>query len=455
MQFLLDKLWRNRAVYMNFGILSIVPVIVVIILAVYSRKAFESILVGTLIASLIYYGPRFILGWVNTLLDVAGTADTQWILLMCGLFGSLIALITASHGTDGFKKIGEKICKTEKTTKLTAFFLGVIIFIDDYLNMITVGACMRSLFDKKKMPREQLAYIMNSTGTPVCVLLPISTWAAYYGKLFLEQDAVKQLQLHNETSLYLRLIPFAFYAIFTVIITLLFCMNIVPAIGMMKRADTFGTVKETLEDHSEGNIIDFIIPLSVLAIGTVLFGNILPALILSIGIAGLLYVPRRKIHIGDFGRLIISGFCDMVPTLAIIVMALMLAKFSEMLGMTTYIIDIVRPLLNGYSFPVITFIVVALLCFATSSTWGLSAIVIPIIIPLAAKVNANLFLVMGAILSGNAFGSHACFYSDATVLAAASAGVNNMKHALTQFPYAIIAALISIVLYIIFPLIIS
>ena len=443
---------------MHYCLLSVVPVVIVIVLAVATRRAFESILAGTLAASLILYHTHFITGWTNAFLEVAGSRDNQWILLMCGLFGSLVALLTASKGTRGFKTLGAKICRTARSTRLTAFVLGVIIYIDDYLNMITVGTCMQGIFDRRKISRESLAYIMDSTGTPVCVLLPFSTWAAFYGKLFLKEKAVQAIGITNEIRLYTHIIPYAFYAILTVLIVFLFCAGVIPAVGMMKTAEErskkFGNGPQTVfvakdAPDDEGKLIDFVVPLLALVVGTLAFGDIFPALILSICVCGILYIPRRRIAPADFGHYIIKGFCDMVPTLVIVLMALLLADFSERLGMSTFVIEAALPLMTKYSFPAITFAVVAILCFATSSTWGLSAIVVPVILPLAADVNANLFLVMGAILSGSTFGSHACFYSDATVLAASSAGVNNMDHALTQLPYALIAAGISLAMYVV------
>lgn len=436
----------------SYGAWSLVPVLIVIILSVVTKRAFEPLFFGTVVACIIYSKEHFAAEWVSVLIDTAGDADNQWILLMCGLFGSLIALINKANGTNGFKKICMKLCTSEKRTRVVTFFLGVLIYIDDYLNMITVGTCMKSVYDEKKMQRKELAYIMNSTGTPVCVLLPFSTWAAFYCKLFLKENFASKIMGQSELKFYCSLIPFAFYPILVVAITFLFCIGVMPKIGRMKsgKAESCGG---TDTENEDGNITDFIVPILTLIIGTIIAGDIFLAVFISILISLIWYLLRGKIAVPELGDTVLSGFCDMIPTLAIILMALMFANICNKLNMTVFIINIAKSHMTAATLPAIVFVIVSALSFATGSTWGLSTIVIPIILPLADHLGANPYLTLGAILSANAFGSHACFYSDATTLAASSAGLDNMSHALSQFPYAMIAATISLCLYIVVPMI--
>ncbi|MCQ2433139.1 MAG: hypothetical protein MJ175_11105, partial [Clostridia bacterium] len=147
--------------------------------------------------------------------------DNAWLWLVCGLFGSMIAVLTASKGTFGFSKVMGKICNTARKTMFATYIMGILIFIDDYLNVLSIGTCMKGLFDKKKLPRESLAFILDSTGAPVCVLLPVSTWAVFYANLFMEQPAVSS-QYSSPMNAYLSAIPFCFYPIVALLIVALF-----------------------------------------------------------------------------------------------------------------------------------------------------------------------------------------------------------------------------------------
>lgn len=447
---------------MQYGALTLVPIAVIIVMAVFTRKSFESLLVGSVIACIIMYKTGFLTHWVQMLTSALTDADNEWVILLCGLFGSLIAMLRESKGTDGFVRLAEKLCKSQRAALLGTFVMGVVIFVDDYLNMMTVGTCMRRICDKRKVPREALAYILDSTGTPICVLLPFSTWAAFYIALFSSEPDVQSLGFANGVRMYMQLIPFIFYAIATVVIVLLFAAGIMPRLGSMRAA--YRRVERTGRTYSEksaqyntqeekeadGNVLDFLIPVCVLIAVTVLADDILTAVIVSLFGCLLLYVPRRVMSFSEWSSLLISGFCEMMPTLAILAGAFTVAECCNAMGLPEYVISTVQPFCTAQTFPVIIFLVVALLTFATSSTWGVSTIVVPIIIPLGAAVGANMILTMAAILSGSTFGSHACFYSDATVLASAASRIDNLEHALSQIPYAVIAGILACAGYLVF-----
>ena len=221
---------------MEYGAWTLVPIIFIIVMAVATRKSFESLLAGSVVACVIMHGTGFFLPWVETLLDALSDRDNQWVILVCGLFGILIAMLRESRGTGGFVRLAERICKTKRSALLGTFVMGIVIFVDDYLNMLTVGTCMRDVCDKRKVPREALAYVLDSTGTPVCVLLPFSTWTAFYISLFMKEEAVQAMGFSSGLEMYIRTIPFIFYASVTLIIVFLFAMGWMPKIGLMKKA---------------------------------------------------------------------------------------------------------------------------------------------------------------------------------------------------------------------------
>ena len=202
---------------------------------------------------------------------------------------------------------------------------------------------------------------------------------------------------------------------------------------------------EPEDTGEEGKVIDFLLPVAFLIVATIVADDILAAVILTLVLCLVLYIPRKRMTFTQWSELLISGFCEMMPTLAILAGAFTVARCCNAMELPEYVISTVQPYVTPQTYPLIIFLVVSVLTFATSSTWGISTIVIPIIIPLGAAVDANMILTMAAILSGSTFGSHACFYSDATVLASAAARIENMEHAFTQIPYSLIGAAITCV----------
>lgn len=444
---------------MEYGVLSILPALIVIIFALLTKKTLEALLLGTLSTYIIMYGFGFGSKWSEAFFTASGNPDNQWVLIVCGLFGSLIALLRKSKGTLGFAGKLERYCKTPKSTLITTWILGILIFVDEYLNIMTLGACMKNISDKKKVPRESLAYIIDSTGAPVCVLLPFSTWAIFYASVFGKEPAVAALNYGSDIATYLKVIPFTFYAWASVIIVPLFILGIIPKIGKMKdaykRVETTGKVygetsskfnSDLLDEYAngEGKLIDFLLPMGVLIGMTIISGDLFISVIAALFVCLVLYVPRKKMTFDEFCDIYIRGFCDMVPTIAIVFMAFVMQQAANDIGLPNYVIETVAPYLNGDIFPAVSFIVVALLTFITGSNWGIPAVCVPIILPLGASLGANLVLVMAAVLSGGALGSHACFYSDATVLTSSSCSIDNMDHALSQIPYALIASAVSL-----------
>ena len=187
----------------------------------------------------------------------------------------------------------------------------------------------------------------------------------------------------------------------------------------------------------------------VLVVLAIVTSDLLLSVVAAIMICFVLYVPRKVILFDNFFEILVKGFADMLSILMLLVIAFMLQNLTDKMGMTDFIVTGLEPLLKGAFFPAIAFVLVALLCFATGSFWGMSAVVAPIVFPLGAAIGANPVLIMAAIISGGAFGSHACFYADATLLASSGAGIENMEHSLSQLPYVLIASGLSLLLFVI------
>lgn len=274
---------------------------------------------------------------------------------------------------------------------------------------------------------------------------------------------MKNLGYGNAIQTYIHVIPYIFYAIAALLIVPLFIFGIIPRLGAMKKAyertELTGAVyskeseKLNRQKHEEvdinASIWDFLIPIATLIIVQLVTDDMFVALVAAILVCAFMYIPRKKISGGKFCDLWIQGFADLVPALAIIITALFMRQASEDLMLSEYVIGIIQPLVSAKIFPMIAFITVAGLGFITGSNWGIPAVCAPIIIPLGAALDVNLLLVMAAIVSGGTFCSHACFYSDATVITSSACGIDNMDHVYTQIPYAILALIIACVAFLI------
>jgi Na+/H+ antiporter NhaC len=333
------------------------------------------------------------------------------------------------------------------------WLLGIIVFIDDYLNALAVGAAMRKVTDQFGVSREKLAYVVDSTAAPICVLVPISTWAVFYASLFQESGFAEPGQ---GMALYISAIPYMIYPIVAVLLVPLVALEIMPTFGPMRAAELrsaqsplhqpAAVTKEddTPEPDREVRLYHFLLPLATLIGFTLWYElDVQIGVIASVTLTILLFGAQRRLAWTEMFDAVLDGIKMMLPALTIVVIAFVFKEVNDQLGLPNFVIANVAPLMTPLLFPVITFLTMALISFATGSSWGVFAIAIPIILPLATSVGVSIPLAIGALLSASAFGSHACFYSDATVLAAQGSGCDVLDHALTQIPYALIAAAMS------------
>lgn len=441
---------------MSYGLIAVLIVVVIVIGAIATKKCEPFLIAGSLLGALILYRQNFITEWVATLEGVM--SDEAYLILVCGLFGSLIALLTASKGHFGFAKIVSKICNSERKTLFTTFVLGVIIFIDDYLNVLSIGTAMKKVYDKRKIPRESLAYLLDSTGSPVCVLFPFSSWAAYFGAIFFAQESVQALGCSGWMQAYIKAIPFCVYPIVALLIVILFSAGIFPKLGGMKKAyervAATGQVyseaskKYNMDDNDgeqDGNIWNFIIPMAVLVGVACVTGDLVVAQVIALAVTLVLYLVTKVMTFTEFWENFVKGFADMLPIIILLIAALTFQQIASQMEMTEFFIAVTKPILSAKLFPMIAFLITALLAFMIANAWGVCTLVAPVLLPLGASVGASAVLIMAAILSGCAFGNHACFYCDTTVLASQGAGIDNFDHATSQLPYVLVGAAISIV----------
>jgi len=345
---------------------------------------------------------------------------------------------------------------------MTTWLFGTFLFVDDYLNALTSGNTMKKITDHYRIPREMLAFVVSSTAVPVCVIVPISTWVIFVGKL-LEQSNV--VPVGKGIHSYLNIIPFISYGWVQYLLVPLVILGVIPIIGKMRKANHRAeTTGQLIPDNSEefkvdvahfdetkkGSIWYLILPTSVLLLCTILFDldalkGIITALIFTI-----IYFAIKKV--ATFKMLsesVIEGMKSMLFALVLLLLSYLLKNLGDEMGLTQYVIDSVEPVVSRQWLPLAIFLSLGAIAFATGNSWGLYAIAIPLVIPLAHALHCNQWLCIGAVVSAGAFGAHACFYSDATILAAQGTECNNYEHAITQLPFALISFAISCIVYII------
>ena len=444
----------------TYGIISLIPVIIVIVTAIITRRTVEPLIIGAVAGYVILHKASFFIEFLNGL--SATVAENSWYILVFGFFGMVIVLLEKSGGALGFGDWGAKICKSRGVTILITWILGIIVFIDDYLNNLGVGTAMRTIGDKNKVAREFLAYVINTTGACVCVLVPMSTWAIYMMGIYENIGVVGSDG--TSYSAYIETIPFMIYAWIAVLVVPLFAFKIIPTWGPMKQAwiraengdvysefyhQTNQTDMEGYSDIKKSSPWNFFIPM-IIIIGTTIFTNdILIGMAAGFISCLVIYIPQKLMTVGQFCDHSLEGFKSMVLVTAIVISAFVLQKANADLGLTEYIISVAEPIMTPALLPVLAFIICAFVAMCTGSFWGTMAIASPILLPLAMKVGVNPLVIGGAIASAGAFGSHACFYGDAVTLASAVTGISNNEYMRKVLPIVVLPTGVAIIGYLI------
>ncbi|MDC0375398.1 sodium:proton antiporter, partial [Pseudomonadales bacterium] len=400
--------------------LVLLPAVITVCVAVVSRRPIESLLAGILVG-LLMLGPTTALDqFSNMLLEVMMSETIAWVIIVCGLMGSLIMLLLRVGSVDAFSEALAAKAKSSKSALMYTWLLGIIVFIDDYLNALAVGAAMRKVTDQFGVSREKLAYVVDSTAAPICVLVPISTWAVFYASLFQESGFAEPGQ---GMDLYISAIPYMIYPIVAVLLVPLVALEVIPAFGPMKAAElrsaqsplrqpaTLTDEDNTQEPDREVRLYHFLLPLATLIGFTLWYElDVQIGVIASVTLTILLFGAQRLLAWTEMFDAVLDGIKMMLPALTIVVIAFVFKEVNNQLGLPNFVIANIAPLMTPLLFPVVTFLTMALISFATGSSWGVFAIAIPIILPLATSVGVSIPLAIGALLSASAFGSHACFY---------------------------------------------
>jgi len=448
----------------SFGAFSLVPAAFLVIYIFATQRILEALVLASLVGYIMVSRPSSGAGgsWlINTfsnfsegILSVMMDEDIAWLIIVCGLMGSIIALIEKSGGSFAFGEWIAKRAKTEKSSLIWTWVLGIVIFIDDYLNSLTVGSCMTTLTDKHKVPREFLAYVVDSTAAPLCVIIPVSTWAVFCSRI-LETNG--WAPAGEGLFYFIKTIPFNFYGWIAAIIVPLVILGVVPVFGPMKEAfhrvaqggplappgsekfDIKAGKTNIVPTHPK--MFNLFAPIAVLIGATLFFDTDMQmGVIATLGFMFVSYMWQGVMTAEEFTDVALEGLKNMIMPLMLMVLAFLFADVNDQIHFTYYVITSATKIMTPELMPLIIFIALAITEFITGTNWGMYIIALPIVIPLAATLGADTTLCVSAVLSAGVFGSHICFYSDATVITSSATGCNNFDHALTQAPFGLLAA---------------
>ena len=462
---------------------ALLPPLVAIILALITKEVYSSLFVGIVVGALLYSGFKFE-GTVTQIFEggiikVLSDSYNVGILIFLVILGSVVCMMNKAGGSAAFGRWASKKIHTRVGAELAAIILGILIFIDDYFNCLTVGSVMRPVTDRHHVSRAKFAYLIDATAAPVCIIAPISSWAAAVSGFVEGQDGL---------AIFVRTIPYNFYAILTIVM-MVGMVLMKTEFGAMKtheinalNGDLYTTSARPYENATDdetpnprGKVIDLVIPIVVLVICCVIsmiytggffsgtdfvtaFSQSDASTGLAMGSAfGLVfaiifYMIRRVINFRDCMGCIPEGFKAMVPAIMILTFAWTLKAMTDSLGAAVFVEEAMRSVAGGIEviLPAIIFLVGCGLAFATGTSWGTFGILIPIVVAVFEKSSPEMMIIsMSACMAGAVCGDHCSPISDTTIMASAGAQCDHVTHVSTQLPYAIVAAAVSFVTYIV------
>ena len=455
---------------------ALTPPIIAISLALITKEVYSSLFLGMLTGALLNVKFDTVAG-INQLFPdgIMAVLSDKWnvgILVFLVILGTMVQLMNRTGGSAAFGTWASNRIKSREGAQLSTMLLGCLIFIDDYFNCLTVGSVMRPVTDKHKISRSKLAYLIDSTAAPICIIAPISSWAAAVAGF---------VKGENGISIFVQSIPFNFYALLTLAM-MVFIIFMKLDYGPMlqhennaRQGDLFSAgknkqaVEENRQEEKTGHVSDLIIPIIFLIVGCVIgmiytggfFGgksfidafaasDASVGLVLGSSVALLLsiayYLLRQSLSFGECMNCLPDGFKQMVPAMLILTFAWTLKSMTDSLGAATYVASLMEHSASGLTgfLPAIIFVVAVGLAFASGTSWGTFGILIPIVVACLQKIDPQLMIIsISACMAGAVCGDHCSPISDTTIMSSAGAQCEHLNHVTTQLPYSLTAASVS------------
>lgn len=445
---------------MEYGIISCIPIAVLIIGVLITKKMPEMIILSSIVGAVIVFKGDVFNGYVGWLYGALSNESYQFLLMLLLGFGGMIKLFERSGALMGFSNILSKFANTPRKSMVATWFMGIVMFVDDYLNVLAVSFSMKEITDRNRIPREHLAYGVNSMGACVCVLIPFTSWAAFAIGCMGEQGLA--------FGDYVRSLPYMFFPIIAILVCLLVALGVIPKVGLIKKA--YARVESggplLMEEASGGSSIvkmeggndkvkassplNFVVPIAVLIVVMLLFDNsVVHGIIAALIVQMILYLAQKIMTLSEFMDTFFEGITGMAALAFVICFAYILGSANDAMGFSTFVINGLTSTIPPSLLPAIAFVVVGLVAFAAASFWVLIVITVPIFVPLSVSMGIDPAIIIAAIMSGVAFGSKFCFYSDAVFMTSAGTGVPNMTQIKAVAPYVLGSAALAAIAFVI------
>ena len=482
----------------DVGALALLPVVIILVVAVLTRRTLFAMLCGTLAGAVLLGGWEFFDSWIGYMGTAMADETLQWLVLIVVLFGILITLFERSGAVREFAAWAERFVNSRRKSTVLSFLLGIVLFVDDYLNVLTVGTSMKAVTDRYNVPRTELGTIMKMTAAPIAVIVPFSTWALFFAGLLEAQGVTAD---GSGFGAYLQAIPFIFFGWIALAIAALVAVGWFPKLGALKkdiaRADATGDVfpvgTTAEEREAEGGLPanaevgefavsgddagravstapaptatavatrapefakprpwNFLVPIAVMIGVTILTDvNVVKGTVAALLVAIVMYLVQRRLKVKAVFDAAFDGVASMIFVIVLTALAFMVQHMNIDLHLADWVIDATQPVMSGALLPAMVFLVCGVYAYATGSFWDLAAVITPIVIPLAFAMDVNPIIAGAAVFSGAALGSTTCLYGDGIILASRSTGIKPLHLMTAILPYAGIAAVASLVLYLI------
>jgi Na+/H+ antiporter NhaC len=465
----------------TFGWLSILPPLLAIFLAIKTKHVYISLILGIWLGWTIINNGDPITGTTQTmhvLVDVFKDADNTRVILFSAMIGAIITFTQYSGGMKGFVNwiVGRGLVDKRKSAGLLAWFLGFVIFIESSICVLVSGAVSRPIFDKLKVSREKLSYILDSTSAPKCILIPLNAWGAFIIGLLAAQN------MENPVRVLISSMPFNFYAItalLLVLVVVIFEINI----GPMKKAEQRVRVENKLlrdgaepliadevvmmkeKDGVKPHAVNMIIPVVTMVVtmpivliitgkGNLMEGSgslsVLWAVTLGLAAGAIAYRAQGIMRTKEITDIFMKGVGGLVPLASLMLLAFAIGDTCEALGTGPFVAQAAKATLNPGIIPAVLFLLSCFIAFSTGTSWGTFAIMIPIAVPMIRIIGLHPGLIIAAVLGGGVFGDHCSPISDTTIISSMASAADHIDHVRTQIPYALTAAGISLLFFVVF-----
>jgi Na+/H+ antiporter NhaC len=467
---------------MEYGWLSVIPPLFAILLAIKTRQVFLSLFLGIVVGWIIISDGNILQGIelsFQSIVDVFKDAGNTRVVIFCALVGALISLTQANGGVQGFVDFIQKknIVTSRRRASVFSFFVGCVVFIESSISCLVTGTIFHPIFERFKISREKLAYICDTTSSPVCILIPLNAWGAYVVSLLEKESAFGGFG--DPVSLFLSTIPLNFYAILSVLFTGFIAFSY-KDFGPMKKAEQrseqqgktiadgaipmisadVGSLKpkKGIKHKSFNMIIPIAVMIVMMPVSLIITGNgnlssgsgstaVLWSVLSAIVVAGLISLIQNILTLKEVMDYTLKGISGLVPLAILMVFAFSIGDTCRTLGTGIYVASLSKDFLNPSVIAPILFITSAFISFSTGTSWGTFAIMIPIAVPTAVYADASLPLSLAAVLSGSVFGDHCSPISDTTIVSSMASACDHIDHVRTQMPYALLIAFISAILF--------